>query len=167
MSETENANADQDPLLTQAGAASLRMMAGVVPAEVVQQLQQRLYAQPDEYPWQEVVDAVIAEPVDPAELLNKGLAGHRDWLLKKGAATPQAVRAVPVAGPRGGPKRKSMKVRGKTVLAALIVKGAFFVFYTLAVIGLLVLLRHKFPWFDIYRVLDWLREALPGVFGSG
>ncbi|MCA8943835.1 MAG: hypothetical protein KDB80_14830 [Planctomycetes bacterium] len=159
MSETENPN--PDPLLTRVGEVSLRMMARTVPADTVQHLQARLYAQPDEYPWEDVVDAVLADPVDPSELLNRGLQGQRDWVLRGGAA---AAPARPGGGARTG-RPKTLKVRGKTLVAAAIVRSGFFVLYTAVVVGILILLRHKFPWFDIYRVLEWLREVLPGVFG--
>ena len=58
------------------------MMAGVVPGDVVARLQSRLLAQPDAYPWEEVVDAVLDEPVGDSELVNKGLVAQRNWLLR-------------------------------------------------------------------------------------
>lgn len=159
----ETANSNPDPLLARVGEVALRMMAKTVPPATVQHLQARLYAQPDEYPWQEVVDSVLADPVDPSELLNRGLQTQRDWVLR-GGATSSPGRSAAVA--RGG-RPKSLKVRGKTLLAVAIVRVAFFVLYTAAVIGILILLRHKWPWFDIYRVLEWLRDVLPSVFRAG
>ena len=48
----------------------------------------------------------------------------------------------------------------KSALSRLI----FFAIYTGAVVLLLVLAKQHWPSCDIYRLLEWLREALPGVF---
>ncbi len=169
MTETSNSTSADDELLNRVGQTSLRMMAGVIPNHVVDHLQARLYASPDAYPWDEVVDTILAEPIDGGDLVNKGILAHRNWVLRgdaPGAAAVASVnRPVPRASAPTGRRPKSMSVRGKTFLAAGIVKGGFFVIYTLSVVALLILLRHKFPSCDIYRVLDWLAEVMPSIFG--
>ena len=161
MTDLENAqSAEDEELVRRIALTSLRMMAGAVPRDVVDRLHSRMRAEP-EYPWEEVVDAVLAEPVAASQLVNKGVLAHRNWLASGGAANP-----APAAQAVGGRRRKTLKTRGKTALAMAIVKGGFFILYTVVVILVLVLLRHKWPWMDIYRLLDGLKQLLPGVFGG-
>lgn len=160
MSESDQSNLSEAALVDRVAATSLRMMAGTVPSHVVDHLQSRLYARPDAYPWDEVVDTILAEPVEPNDLVNKGIISHRNWLLRGGRSGQEGGRG----SSSGGRRTPSLKVRGKTLLAAAIVKSGFFVIYTATVVMVLVLLRHKFPSFDIYRILDGLREALPSIF---
>jgi len=80
------------------------------------------------------------------------LRGQRDWILRTG---------------RPAKRRRSLKTRSKSWLAYLIVRSVFFVLYAAALIVVLILLKHHWSWLDIYSVLDWLREALPGVFRHG
>ena len=166
MTQPTDSDAADAELLSRIGETSLRMMAGVVSPSVVQHLQARLYAEPDEYPWEEVVDSVLAEPMARDELVNRGLVGQRNWLLKSGRDAAPGGQAVAGGGQSRRGRSKTMKVRGKTLLAMMIVRGGFFVIYTFAVVLLLVLLRHKFPSFDIYRILDLLKQLLPSVFGG-
>lgn len=113
-------------------------------------LRREILSSPEAFPWKAVNDLIVADPIDPAQLTQDGLRGQRDWILRTG---------------RPKPGRRSAKVRGKNFLAYLIVRSVFFVLYAAALIVVLILLKHHWSWFDIYAVLDWLREALPGVFG--
>lgn len=176
MSVDHNQKPEDQILVDRVGQVSLRMMAGTVPPEVVDHLQARLLAESERYPWEEVVETILAETADPQELVNQGLRAQRDWIARGGApgggaapvsTAPRAAAAAssqPQAGARGR-RAPSLKTRGKTFLAAAIVKGGFAIIYTLAIVLLLVLIRHKYPSLDIYRILEWLRDALPGVFG--
>ena len=39
--------------------------------------------------------------------------------------------------------------------------------FEIAAVILLLLMKHHFDHLDIYRILDWLREVAPGIFGRG
>ena len=137
-----------DPLARTA-EVSLRLMAGMVPRKTLQAVQRMAVESTGEYPWQRIHDAVLAEPVDPNELLRRGILAERDWVARGGRETP---------GP--GLKRRAKGFLAK-VLAQLIV---FSITLALAVVVLL-LVKYRWPELDVYRLLEMIRPFLPD--GSG
>ena len=136
--------------MDQVGEAALRLMAGVVPRKTMTALRGEIVASPERYPWREVTDQILADPVEDGRLVQQGLRAQRDWVLRGGRETP----------------RKPVATRGKFALAFVLSRLIFFAIYTVAVVVLLILLKRQWPAFDIYRILEWLRELLPGLFGS-
>ena len=139
----------RDPLVHRVSEASLRLMAGLVPRQTVQALQQRVRENEQTYPWEEVVDKVLNEPVDDQRLVQQGLRAQRDWLLRAGTRAPGT----------------SVSMRGKVALAFFLSRLLFFGLFTVALVVLLMLIKARWPAIDIYRPLEWLRDVLPGVFG--
>lgn len=125
------------------------MMAGVVPPSTRRALQQRVRASGGDYPWEAVIDAVLADPVDDRRLLQKGLQAQRDWVSQPGSE--------PIA--------RRVRRRGRSALAWLLSRVIFFAIYSVAAIALLVLLELRWPELDISALGDWLRRTFPGVFG--
>jgi hypothetical protein len=136
-----------DDTLTAVAGTSLRLMAGAVSKRTMEQLQRTLQASPAEFPWQVVTQAVLAEPVDEQRLVQQGLVAQRDWILRGGRET---------RGPSLGHRTKGLLAR----LCAQLIFGAV---YAIVIVVLLLLLKHKFPGFDIYRVLTWFQQT----FGAG
>lgn len=130
--------------------ASHRLLAGLVSRRDLQAMQKKVLASPDAYPWQEVVDGLVAEPVAESELIQRGLKAQRDWILRGGREMP---------GPR-------VKTRAKAFLARLLAQGLFLGLWTGSVLVLLVLLKARFPECDIYIVSNWLKDLMPGIFGA-
>lgn len=142
---------ESEPLLQRVGEVSLRMMANAIPRKTQDRVRSLMSDAAQDYPWQRIVDTVLADPVDAQDVLGRGLRAQRDWFARASVtATAKAGRAVRVAG--------------KTALAYAIARLIFFTLYTAAVILVLVLAKHHWPQFDIYRILDWLRSVLPTVF---
>ncbi|MEY3160220.1 MAG: hypothetical protein RIT25_211 [Planctomycetota bacterium] len=137
-----------DPLANTAEVA-LRLMAGMVPRKTLQSVQRMAVESTGEYPWRAVHEAVLADPVDPQELLRRGLLAERDWVARGGRETP---------GP--GLKRRAKGFVAK-VLAQLIV---FAITLALAVVVLL-LVKYRWPEMDVYRVLEMVRPFLPDGTG--
>ena len=140
-----------DPWLARVGEVSLRMMAGAIPKRTQERIQKLMAANADTYPWQEVVDAVMADEPG-ADLVERGLRGQRDWFAR--AAVPATARAG-----------RAARVAGKTALAYVLSQAIFFAIYTGAVVFVLNLAKHHWPAFDIYAPLEWARSVAPGVFG--
>jgi hypothetical protein len=134
--------------LDRVGAVALRMMAGAVSPATRRSLQQRVRGAPS-YPWEAVVDTVLADPVDEVRLLERGLAAQRDW----------------VVGSAKAPLGRRLRQRGRSAVAWLLSRVIFFALYTAAAIVLLVLVRWRWPDLDIYVLGEWLRRVFPGVFG--
>ena len=135
----------------QLGEASLRLLAGVVPRATMAELRGEILSNPAAFPWKTINERILADPVDDGQLMQAGLRSQRDWILR-------------TARPKG---RRSLKVKSKNLLAYLLVRAVFTVLYALALVVVLILLKHHWSWFDIYAVLDWLRDALPGLFRQG
>jgi hypothetical protein len=146
MSATPPDLAQPDETLDAVAAVSLRLMAGAVQKRTMDSLRQAVQASPSEYPWQVVTQAILAEPADPQRLVQQGLVAQRDWILRGGRETP---------GPR-------LSTQAKGLLARLCAQLIFGLLYAAVIIGLLLLLKHKLPWFDIYRVLGWFQELFAG-----
>jgi len=132
-----------DATLDAVAQASLRLMAGAVSKRTMDQLQRTLQQSPAEFPWQVATQAILAEPVDPSRLVQQGLVAQRDWILRGGRETP---------GPGIGHRAKGLLAR----LCAQLIFGAL---YAIVIVALLLLLKHKLPGFDIYRVLAWFQSA--------
>ncbi len=127
---------------------ALRLMAGSVSRKLMDTLQRTVRQNPVEYPWQVVNQAILAEGTDEQRLVQQGLRAQRDWILRGGRENPG----------------KPLGVKAKTLLAMLLSRLFFFVLYTVAVCVLLLLLKQKLPWFDLYAVLRWLQDVWPSVF---
>lgn len=137
-----------DSTAADVAAVALRLMAGVVSRKLMDTLQRTVRQNPVEYPWQVVNQAILAEAVDGQRLVQQGLRAQRDWILRGGREAPG----------------KPLGTRAKTFVAVVLARAFFFAVYTLAVGVLLILLKQKWPWFDLYRVLEWLQATFPGVF---
>lgn len=120
-------------------------MAGMVPRKTLLAVQGMAVESTGEYPWRAVHEAVLADPVDPQELLRRGVMAERDWVARGGREAP---------GP--GLKRRAKGFVAK-VLAQLIV---FAITLALAVVALL-LAKYRWPEMDVYRLLEMVRPFLP------
>jgi len=147
VTEQQTFDGSGDPTLRRVADASLFLMAGAVARPKMSALQRQVRDAGTDYPWETVVDGVLAEPVDPQKLVQQGLRAQRDWILRGGRETP-------------GP---SLKSRGKGCVAAMIARALFFVLYTVAVVLLLLAVRHKWPDLDVYRLLEWLYGVFPSI----
>lgn len=130
--------------LTAVGAVSLRLMAGAVSKRTMEQLQRTVQQSQGEFPWQVVTQAVLAEPVDEQRLVQQGLQAQRDWIVRGGRERP-------------GP---SVGRRAKGFLARLCAQLLFGVLFATVLVAGLVLLKHKLPDYDIYRLLTWAQDLL-------
>lgn len=126
------------------GAVSLRLLAGAVPKRTMEQLQRTVQQSSGEYPWRVVTQAVLADPVDEHALVQQGLKAQRDWIVRGGRERP----APPVSH------------RAKRFVARLVAQTIFCAVWTLVVIAVLLLLKHKLPEIDIYRLLGWIEDLL-------
>lgn len=126
------------------------MMAGAVPPGTRKALQQRVKAARGDYPWEAVLDTVLAEPVNEARLVQRGLSAQRDW----------------ITGPMREPVSRKVRRKSKSLVAWLLSRVIFFVLYTVAAIALLVFLRLRWNSLDVYAIGDALKRAFPQVFGS-
>ncbi|MBL9079868.1 MAG: hypothetical protein JNL08_20385 [Planctomycetes bacterium] len=113
-----------------------------MPKRTLEQLQRTVQESPSEYPWQAVVRTVLAEPVDDQKLVQQGLQAQRDWILRGGRERP----APPVGQ------------RAKGLLARLVAQLIVCTIGTLLVIGALLLVKYRWPEWDIYRVLGWIQD---------
>lgn len=145
MTDPSTDLSDPAKTLDAVGAASLRLLAGTVSKATMQQLRRTLEQSPAEFPWQIVTQAIVAEPVDPQRLVQQGLAAQRDWILRGGrtAPAPTLVR------------------RAKGLFARLCAQMIFGLLYALVIVAGLLVLKFKFPDFDIYRILTWIQQLLP------
>lgn len=125
------------------GQVALRLMAGAVPKPLLGQLQRMVQQAQDGYPWQEVTRVVLAQPVDEQKVVQQGLVAQRDWILRGGRETP------------GRP----LGHRAKGLLARLVAQFVVLIVYGVLLVGGLLLLQHKFPEWNIYR--------LPQLVGLG
>ncbi len=125
-------------------------MAGEVGRAKMKNLQKLLRGSTVDYPWRDVVDHVLGEPVDQGQLTRQALRSQRDWVVRGGRQNPG----------------RSLKRRAKGLLASVVARLIFMALFIPAVIALLVLLKHGWPELDIYRALDWLAEAWPSVFAK-
>jgi hypothetical protein len=91
---------------------------------------------------------INAQPVEAEALLQKGLEAQRNWIARGGIE-----RARP-----------SLQRRAKGWLAYLVSRVVVGFLYVIAVLVLLLLLRQKWPWLDVYEALRWLQRTLPGLF---
>lgn len=146
MTATPPDLARPDDTLGAVAGASLRLMAGAVSKKTMEQLRRTLQQSPAEFPWQVVTQAVLAEPVDEQRLVQQALVAQRDWILRGGRETP---------GPGIGYRAKGLLAR----LCAQLIFGAI---YTVVIVVVLLLLKHKVPGFDIYRVLTWFQQTFGG-----
>ena len=124
---------------------SLRLMAGAVDRRTLEQLKRTVQASPAEFPWQVVTQAVLAAKPDEQQVVQAALVAQRDWILRGGRETPKPL----------GRRAKGLVAK---LCAQLMVLG---VAALITIIALLVL-KYRFPDFDIYRVLTWIQD----LFGA-
>lgn len=136
-----------DSMMAAVGAVSLRLLAGTVSRKTMEQLQRTVQQSPSEYPWQVVTQAILAEPVDEQKLVQQGLRAQRDWLLRGGRETPG----------------KPVSVQAKTFVARLLVQTITVAIVAVLLVVALLILKHKFPAFDIYAVLTWVQQTFPNL----
>lgn len=148
--QNPQAGAD-DTVLRRVSEVSLRLMINGVSRKTTDRVRAIMESDDKQYPWQKVVDEVLAEPL-PQDAVMRGLRAHRDWFTRASVTTSERVG-------------RTARVASKTALAYVLSRLIFFVIYTGCVVLLLVLAKHRWPGFDVYRILDWLRELLPSVFG--
>lgn len=139
---------NDDDVVAKVGECALRLMAGVVPARTLEEIRGDLAARRDGYPWEDVVERILRDPVDRRRLLERGLRAQRDWIARGGAARGRVLRRARVAG--------------KRFLAYLISRAIFFVLYTVAVVALLVLARSRWPDLNIYRIPELAQQWFGG-----
>ncbi len=146
MSETPTDLGDAEQALRAVSDTSLRFMAGAIPKAKMGQLRRTVEQSGEEFPWQEITEAVLAEEVDEQRLVQQGLIAQRDWILRGGRTA---------RGPSITHRTKGFFAR----MTAQLIFGAIFV--AVILIALLVL-KYKDPDFDIYLILTWLQ----GLFGK-
>lgn len=145
MSQTPPDLAHPEETLQAVSAVSLRLLAGAVPKKTMDQLQRAVQQSAAEFPWQVVTQAVLAEPVDPQKLVQQGLQAQRDWIVRGGREKP------------GRP----LSMQAKGLLAKLLAQLVFLSIFAVVLVVALLLLKHKLPWFDIYRLLEWVYDVFP------
>jgi hypothetical protein len=127
--------------------ASLRLLAGAVPKATFERLRRDAKTAGAEYPWEAATRALLADPVEPGQLVQRGLAAQRDWILRGGRETP----------------RPGLGARTKGLLARLAAQLVFGLLYTVVVVAVLVVLTYKHPSIDVYVAVDWLAAAVDWV----
>ncbi len=148
MSQDERYLTRSDPTLVRVSEASLRLLAGLVPKKTLLELQEVVRTASGAYPWEQVVDAILAFPCHQEELVQQGLRAQRDWVVRGGRETPG----------------KSLSAHTKTFLAQMLVRILMFGLYLGVVATALVILKMRWPSVDIYSVIPWLREHAPMLF---
>ena len=146
--ETQDRDHDPNALFHEISELSLRLMGGAVSRRTMKELQRIVDKSGSAYPWEAVLDRALEDAVDHNELVDRGLRAQRDWVLRGGRKNP---------GKRVG-------THAKMFMAKLVAKGLFLVLYTLALVGLLVLIEQMWPHLDISNILYFLQEKLPGLF---
>jgi len=145
MAEQTDAAAD---VFSRICETSTRLMAGTVPRRTLQDLQKKVRTDTGSYPWEVVVDRVLLEPFQPDELTRRALRSQRDWIARGGRETPG----------------RGARHHAKTFVARLVAALVFMGIFIPVVVVVLVMIKHKWPDADVYRLLDWLREGWPSVF---
>jgi hypothetical protein len=146
MSETPPDLTEAEQTLRAVSDVSLRLLAGTVSKQKMEQLRRTVEQSTAEFPWQIVTQAVLAEEVDPQRLVQQGLAAQRDWILRGGRTA----------------KGPSITHRTKGFVARLTAQLIFFVIFLVVIVAALLVLKFKLPDFDIYRILTWIE----GLFGK-
>lgn len=151
---------EQDGTIARVAETSLRMMAGTVGSGTLRAIQDELRAHPEAFPWQQVCNLVVAEPVDPSDLVNRGIVAQRDWVHR---AQRPAVAAAPGTPARPARSRSASNL-AKRLLAMLIVRGTFYVVFAAAFLVMLVLVERKWG-FDVYAAGRAVEEFARGLLG--
>ena len=146
MSETPPDLTEAEQTLRAVSDVSLRLLAGTVSKQKMEQLRRTVEQSTAEFPWQIVTQAVLAEEVDPQRLVQQGLAAQRDWILRGGRTA----------------KGPSITHRTKGFVARLTAQLIFFVIFLVVIVAALLVLKFKLPDFDIYRIMTWIE----GLFGK-
>jgi hypothetical protein len=126
------------------GEASLRLMAGVVTKPKLAQLKITAQDHEDQYPWEKITRAILADEVDGQHLVQRGLAAQRDWVLRGGRVA----------------KGPSVTYRAKGFFARLAAQLVFGLVFVAVIICGLLLLELQYPAWDIDRLLDGALDLL-------
>lgn len=130
--------------LAEAGEISLRLLAGAVGKRTFETLRSQLPTATDVHAV--LHQALLAERVEPAQLLQKGLVAQREWVARGGR----------IAQPR-------LAFRGKRLLAQLCAQLVVTAIYAALFLATLFALKYRDPDWDVYRLLTWLRELGSGL----
>jgi hypothetical protein len=156
MSQRPPSLAEQDPTVARVAEASLRMMAGTTSPATRKRISDLADGAPDNYPWREIVDAVLADPADPSDLVQKGLLAQRDWVSRSASAIARPT-------PRSGP---SLGYKLKRTFAVNLAKLLFYSIFFVAVLVLLYLVRRAWPQLDLYVMGDRFVAFFQDLFGK-
>ncbi len=129
------------------GAVALRLLAGTVSRKTLDALQRTVLASPDEYPWRVVNQVVLGEAVDDQQLAQQGIRAQRDWILRGGRENPG----------------KPLGLQAKTLLAKVTAQSLFAVIFAVVLVVFLWVAKLRWPEFDVYRPLEWLRSTFPDL----
>ena len=137
-----------DPIFSSICESTTRLIAGAVSRSTMKELQKTVNAATTVYPWEVVVDRILREQVDQTELTERALRAQRDWVVRGGRQTPG----------------KGLTYKTKSLVARLLARVVFLAILIPVVVTLLVLVKQKWPEFDIYRILLWLQNTWPSMF---
>lgn len=138
-----------DPVFSRICEVSARLMGGTIHRSTMKELQKLLRSEPNSYPWEAVVDRVLAEKMAPPELTKMALKSQRDWVVRGGRETP---------GPR-------MRHQAKSFVARMLARLIFMAILITFLVALLVVCKLCWPVVDIYAANDWLATTWPSAFG--
>lgn len=162
MSNESPSFAEQDRTVARVAETALRMMAGSVGPATQRRLRELCEARTEAYPWEDVVRAVLAEPLDASQLVQRGLQAQRDWIQKGG--TPVATsRGEGRAGPARARPRLLYSI--KRWLAIQTARALFYSLFAIVLVVLLILLRRVWPAVDIYALGDRVVAIWQQLFG--
>ena len=138
-----------DPVFPSICEASARLMGGTVNRSAMKELQKLVQAESGSYPWEEVVERILAGGASQAEVAQAALKAQRDWIVRGGRQNPG----------------KSLRAHSRSLLARLLARLIFFGVLLASVVILLVLCKLRWPEMDIYAANDWLAATWPDAFG--
>ena len=79
---------------------------------------------------------------------------YATFLMAKAGA--DVIKVEPLVG-------EPMRYRAKGLLAKLCAQAIFLTIWAVVIVITLIAVKHGFPDFDIYGVLDWLYETFPSL----
>jgi hypothetical protein len=156
MAESGELLVQQDVTVAKVAETCLRMMAGSVTPGVKRSIADVAKRSPDAYPWEAICDLVVGEPVDPSDLVNRGIAAQRDWVQSGGAAPGRAAPRMP---------RPRASNAFKRLLAMAVVRSVFYVIFAVVFAVGLILIRENWG-FDLYAFSDSAVDFVRGFLGN-
>jgi hypothetical protein len=128
---------------------SMRLLAGAVDRRTLETLKSSVQAATGEYPWQLVTRTVLAQKADEQKVVQSALVAQRDWVLRGGRETP-----------------RSLSMATKGLVARLVAQLIIFTVTAAVVVAALLLLKYRYPEFDIYRILTAIQDLLGKLKGG-